>query len=161
MMLKPFFATCLGLGLFLTALTNVGISQEKAKVYLFNNDFPPDLFVNHPQPPVRDTQFWRYLDKAFKNTSLELTENLEEANYRVELHCVGITWCSKLRVDVLSPTRDVLATYKLPGRPLYLGHANTERTANRLAESLDKRINLINEGGVGNYGQARPNIKNY
>lgn len=124
-------------------------------IYMFSDDFPPDLFFQHPQPPVRTTRFWQILDKAMnENTDLQLTEDVEEANYRVELMCTGITWCGKVRVDVMTPNRDVLATYSIPGKLPFLW-PNIAVTAQRIASTLDSRIAAIEEGGVGNYGMVR------
>jgi hypothetical protein len=126
---------------------------------MFTQDFPPDILFEHPIPPVKETRFWQLVDQSMRNkSSLELTESLEDANYRVELECAGIVWCTKVRVNLMTPNRDVLATYSIPGRPMMLP-PNLSLFAKRLTETLDYRVAAIEQGGLGNYGLTRYRFK--
>jgi hypothetical protein len=138
----------------LSAFSQEG-AAPKSKIFVFSQDFPPDIFFEHPQPPVKETRFWQLLDKNMReHSSMELTENLEDANYRVTLECSGVAWCGKIKVYLMTPHRDVLASYSIPGRPLFFP-PNLGLVAKRLTETLDYRIASIEQGGVGNYGLTR------
>lgn len=145
----------LGSSIALEPLQAFSQEQPRNKIFLFSDDYPSDILFEHPQPPVKETRFWQYLDRAMRErSSMALTENLEEANYRVELRCSGITWCGKVKVYLMSPHRDVLASYSLPGKAMFFP-SNLKLMAKRLTETLDYRISAIEEGGVGNYGMTR------
>lgn len=123
-------------------------------IYLFSTDFPPAPIGVSPSPPVAETRFWQLLDEEMRKTgALSLTENMEEADYRVELRCAGITHCSKLRVDVQSPARDVLSSFNiqevLPYKGIFGGKPRLEKVAHDLATRLDERIKLLKQGGYG------------
>lgn len=131
-------------------------SQEagsgRKMLYLFSTDFPPNPLVQYPTPPVSETKFWQLLDKEMGATEdLTLTENLEEADYRVELRCGGIFNCSKLVVDVKSPKRDVLTSFSIKNFAPHhgLGAPKLELVAQQLTQKLDERIKLLDQGGYG------------
>lgn len=124
-------------------------------VYLFNQDYPPQTLVGYPTPPMSTAHFWKMLDKEMRQTqTLGLTENLEEADYNVEVKCSGIMGCSKLRVYIKSPKRDVLTAYTLRGiKQNPIAHRPVDQVAKRLAQSLEERISKLEQGdfGYGNY----------
>ena len=127
--------------------------ETRKVIYLFNQDYPPAGIVQHPTHPVQLTKFWQVLDKQMRETrNLALTESVEDADYRVEIKCAGITHCSKLRVYLQSPQRDVLSAFTLHKvKPLFLS-ANTvqmEGVAQRLATRLQESIDALEEGGYG------------
>ncbi len=131
----------------------------KTKVFVSTVDFPPDIFFEHPIPPAKETRFWQLLDKNFRERSnMELTENLEEANYRVNLECSGIVWCTNVKVYLMSPHRDMLATYSLTGRPMMFP-PNLSLFTKRLTETLNYRIDSLDQGGMGTYGLTRYRYK--
>jgi hypothetical protein len=121
-------------------------------LYLFSTDFPPNPVVQYPSPPVKETKFWQLLDKEMSSTQdLTLTDNLEDANYRIELRCAGVFNCSKLMVDVKSPKRDVLTSFSIKNISSYygLGSPKLDQVAQKLTQKLDERIKLLDEGGYG------------
>ena len=127
-------------------------SGGRKMLYLFSTDFPPNPVVQYPTPPVSETKFWQLLDKEMSATEdLTLTENLEEADYRVELRCGGIFNCSKLVVDVKDPQRDVLASFSIKNFAAHhgIGAPNLQIVAQQLTQKLDERIKLLAEGGYG------------
>ncbi|MDX2085865.1 MAG: hypothetical protein SFZ03_10815 [Candidatus Melainabacteria bacterium] len=123
------------------------------RLYVINPDFPPARFSDYPLPPVEETRFWQLLDTALDKTqTLTLTENIEQADYRVELLCTGITYCSKLQVNVYSPQRDALASYQLKVRRYPWQSFDLARTASVLGSTLTERVALLQQGGVGSFG---------
>lgn len=129
------------------------------KIFISTVDFPNDALFEHPIVPEKETRFWQLLDRNFRErSSMELTENLEEANYRVNLECAGIVWCTKLKVVLMSPHRDILASYSIPGRPMMIP-ANLPLMAKRITETLAYRIDSLDRGGMGNFGMTRYRYK--
>jgi hypothetical protein len=121
-------------------------------LYLFSTDFPPNTVAQYPTPPAKETRFWQLLDREIGRTSdLSLTENALEADYRVELRCGGVFNCSKLLVDVKSPDRIVLTSFKLKNFASFLGLGapRLEQVARELSRTLDQRIQLLEQGGYG------------
>lgn len=121
-------------------------------LHLFSTDFPPNVVAQYPTPPVKETRFWQLLDKEMAATpDLTLTDNLEDADYRIELRCGGVFNCSKLLVDVKNPDRIVLTSFKLEKfSPLFgLGAPRLDQVARDLTRTLHERINLLDEGGYG------------
>jgi hypothetical protein len=152
-----------GIGTFSAALAPVAHAdgEARSKIYIFTQDFPPDIFFQHPQPPVSTTKFWKLLNHEIQErTNLELTPNLEEANYRVDLRCGGVVHCNRVRVDVMTPYRDVLTSYDLPGKILGFW-PNVSLMSQRLATTLDIKIAALEDGGFGNYGLFRYRDRNY
>lgn len=137
-------------------LPQLAHSQEatagRKMLYLFSTDFPPNPVVQYPTPPVSETKFWQLLDKEMGTTEdLMLTDNMEDADYRIELRCGGIFHCSKLIVDVKDPQRDELASFTIKNFAAYkgLGSPKLEVVARQLTLKLDERLKLLNEGGYG------------
>jgi hypothetical protein len=120
-------------------------------IYLFTADFPPNALMQYPQPPARETRFWQLLDKDMAATpDLTLTENPEDADYRVELRCGGVFNCSKLIVDVKTPTRTVLTSFAIKNFAyFYVGPPNLSMVAERLTSTLETRLQLLEKGGYG------------
>ena len=122
-------------------------------VYLLNPDYPPAGIVDHPTQPVQITHFWQVLDQEMHATkNLALSESMENADYRVEMKCAGITYCSKLRVYVQSPQRDVLSAFtlnKVKSPFSSVNKAQMSDVAKRLAQRLQTSISQLEEGGYG------------
>jgi hypothetical protein len=127
-------------------------STCRKMLHLFSSDFPPNPLGQYPTPPVQETRFWQLLDKEMAaTTDLTLTDNLEDADYRIELRCGGIFHCSKLLVDVKNPDRIVLTSFKLEKFAPFrgLGNPRLEQVARDLSRTLQKRIELLDKGGFG------------
>ncbi len=124
------------------------------RIYLFTTDFPPASFGQYPSPPIKETRFWQDVDKEMTaGQRLSLTDDPTQADYRVELRCSGILNCSKLVVDLKSPKRDVLATFPIIHINSYggFGSPNLEKVAKVLNEELIHHIDLLGQGGYGNF----------
>ncbi len=131
---------------------DTGAASSRKLLYLFTTDFPHDPMTQYPSPPVKETRFWQLLDKEMANTSnLTLTENVEEADYRIELRCGGVVNCSKLLVDVKDPHRTVLTSFTIKNVSKFwgLGPAKLPEVAYSLSQKLDERIKLLDKGGYG------------
>jgi len=151
---------CLGIGNLLTALAqtdpaeqNMQYSNNTKKVLYINSpDYPPDP-MQYPQNPTKKTEFWKEMDRALTTTrNLTITENLEQADYRVNIKCGGIIHCSKLKVYIESPKRDVLASYTLPNIKKVATSDQPKpisNTASRLAATLQEHIDKLQQGGYG------------
>lgn len=126
-------------------------TQEKTVLYLYNPEYPPTEAVQYPPSAERVTRFWQLLDKEFASTDLTLTSNIEEADYRVELKCTGVPYCTRLRVYILTPQRDVLSSYSIGAGRMFLvaGTPMISRVAARLSETLQEHIDLLGKGGFG------------
>jgi hypothetical protein len=122
-------------------------------LYIFSTDFPSAEVMQVPPPPVQETKFWQLMDKEMQATnSLQLTESMEKADYRVDLRCGGIANCEKLVVDIKDPNRNVLSTFTLTGyKPYYrfFGPPNLEKVAHDLTARLAERLHDIDQGGFG------------
>lgn len=131
-------------------------------IYLYSLDFPPDAMVQTPSPALHETRFWRLMESEFAKTNdLALTQNLEEADYRVELRCGGIRKCSKLMVDIKNPQRDVLASFALKSiRPL-LTPPNLEQVVHDLTERVDEKLYEMEQGRYGftEYNSSKPQYR--
>jgi hypothetical protein len=130
----------------------VTTSVNRKMLHLFSSDFPPNPLAQYPTPPVQETRFWQLLDKEMAATpDLTLTDNLEDADYRIELRCGGIFQCSRLLVDVKNPDRIVLTSFKLEKfAPFWgLGKPRLEQVARDLSQTLQTRIQLLDKGGFG------------
>lgn len=147
-----------GLGILSVGLTvPTGQAQEESvtprkMIYLFSTDFPPNPVAQYPSPAKEQTRFWQLLDKEMATTSdLTLTENLEHADYRVELRCSGIFNCSQLDVNIKNANREVLGSFKLKkfAPMMGMGKPNLELIASTLTQRLDERLKMINRGGFG------------
>lgn len=126
--------------------------KERKLLHLFSTDFPPNMVSQYPTPAVKETRFWQLLDREMAATSdLSLTENMEYADYRVELRCGGVFNCSKLLVSVKNPERIVLTSFTLKNfAPFWgLGAPRLNQVARDLTQTLDERINLLDQGGYG------------
>jgi hypothetical protein len=130
----------------------VSVDQPRKIIHLFSKDFPPG--AADVTSPASETRFWQALDKAMKeNGSMALTENLEEADYRVELRCSGIFKCTNLRVDVRTPQRDVLTSFVLHGvTPIpHISVPKLDLVAQNLTTKLDEHFKSLEQGGYGFY----------
>lgn len=154
---------CLGVGNLLTALAQTDPSEQNmqysggsdARKVLFINspDYPSEALAQYPQNPATKTEFWKEMDRAMRTTrNLSITENLEQADYRVNIKCGGLIHCSKLKVYIENPKRDVLASYTLP-KVKKTATKDQERpianTASRLAATLQEHIDKLSQGGYG------------
>jgi len=158
--MKRIFALAAAFGLILAgsafdraSAQDTPADVERKVIYLFNQDYPPAGIVQHPTHPVSLTKFWQVLDKQMRESrSLALSESLEDADYRVEIKCAGITHCSKLRVYIKSPQRDVLSAFTLHKVKAGLFTPSAElmdNVASRLAQRLQESIDALEEGGYG------------
>lgn len=150
-------AILLGFGLLMNSLfpllahSQAGDANRK-QIYIFSAEFPPNTLAQYPAPPIQETQFWQLLDKEFSTTrDLALTENLEYADYQVELRCGGVINCTKLIVDVKDSKRTLLTTFTMSNFSLYfnLGRPNLSYVAQKLTQKLDDRIQKFSQGGYG------------
>lgn len=153
----------IGMGLMLGSLTpahsqdaypsDAGASSTPKLLYVFSTEFPGNPTSQYPSPPLQETRFWQLLDREMKlNGNLALTENMEQADYRVDLRCAGIVNCAKLIVDIRSLDRDVLATFPIKNvRPVLglWGWPNLESVAKKLTVKLDERLRRLEQGGYG------------
>jgi hypothetical protein len=133
----------------------VAHSQEasgRKMLHLFSLDFPPDPVVMSPSPALQETRFWQLMDREMQATSdLALTEDIEHADYRVELRCAGLLNCSQLAVDIKDPNRNLLASFSLKNIAHYwgLGKPDLDKVSRQLTIRLDEQIQLLNQGGYG------------
>lgn len=130
----------------------VSTPAGRKMLYLFSTDFPPNGVAQYPTPPSKETRFWQLLDREIGRTSdLTLTDDVSQADYRVELRCGGVLNCSKLLVDVKTPDRIVLTSFKLKNFSPFLGLGvpRLEQVAHELSVTLDQRIKLLDQGGYG------------
>jgi hypothetical protein len=121
-------------------------------LHLFSLDFPSDLIVHYPSPAIQETRFWQLMDREMQATDdLTLTENVEKADYRVELRCAGVFSCSALAVDIKDPNRNVLSSFTLKHIAPYwgLGKADLDKVSRQLTIRLDEQIRLLDQGGYG------------
>ena len=150
-------AILLGFGLLMNSLFPLlAHSQEgdtnRKQIYLFSTEFPPNTLTQYPAPPLQETKFWQLLDKEFAATpDLSLTENLEDADYQVEVRCGGIINCTKLIVDVKDSKRTLLTTFTMSNAPIYLNlvRPNLPYVAQKLTQKLDTHIQKFSQGGYG------------
>jgi len=130
-------------------------SQEaggRKMLHLFSLDFPPDPIVVSPTPALQETRFWQLMDREMQATSdLALTEDVEHADYRVEIRCSGLLNCSQLAVDIKDPNRNLLASFSLKNIAPYwgLGKPNLDKVSRQLTIRLDEQLQLLNQGGYG------------
>lgn len=127
-------------------------TMARKRLYFFSTDFPPSLVGQYPSPPTEETRFWQLLDKEMATTDdLRLTADPAEADYRIELRCTGVLNCSRLLVDIKSPTRDVLASFSLRkiNRFGAFGAPNLDLVSKELTTRLDERLKLLPQGGYG------------
>jgi len=131
-------------------------SQEsetnRKQIYLFSSEFPPNTLAQYPAPPIQETKFWQLLDKEFAATpDLALTENLEDADYQVELRCGGIINCTKMIVDVKDSKRTLLTTFTMNNFPFgfNLIRLNLPYVTQQLTQKLDDHIQKFSQGGYG------------
>ena len=129
-----------------------GDMGARKMIHLFSADFPPNPLAKYPAPPVKETRIWQLLDREMATTdNLILTENLEDADYRVELRCGGVFSCSKLLVDVKSPDRVLLTSFSIKHiAPFFgLGAPKLPFVAQQLSVKLDEHLKLLDQGGYG------------
>lgn len=130
----------------------VSAPAGRKMLHLFSTDFPPNGMAQYPSPPAKETRFWQLLDREMARTAdLTLTDNVEQADYRIELRCGGVLNCSKLLVDVKTPDRIVLTSFKLKNYSSFwgLGAPRLEQVAHDLSQTLEQRIKLLDQGGYG------------
>lgn len=135
-----------------TTPQDMHMNHQQVTLYLYNPDYPPYPYLKNPKPPVRETGFWRAMDREMQATQhLMLTENLEEADYRVELKCAGLFKCSKLKVFIESPNRDVLSAFEMKGMTPMIGsaQAHVDRVAQQLTKEVHDKIVGLDEGKFG------------
>jgi hypothetical protein len=131
---------------------NPTVNDGRKHIYLFSTDFPSDPLAQYPSPPAEETQFWRLLDKDMAATNaLSLTADPAQADYRVELRCGGIFRCSRLRVDVKTPQRQMLTSFSLKNVNNFwgLGAARLDQVSRELSLRLDEHIRALPQGGQG------------
>lgn len=128
------------------------VSPSKKTIYVNNPDYPPVNLVSYPTRPQEQTNFMKLLDLELQKTQhLSLTENIEQADYRVNLECAGITNCTELKVFVLSPNRDVLTGFSIKNIATRFGFKRREMGSviQELTDSLNKRISQLDQGDYG------------
>lgn len=124
----------------------------RKQLFFFSSDFPPNPAAQVPVLPIQETQFWQLLDRETKATDdLAVTENMEKADYRVDLRCGGVMGCSKLVVDIRNPERDVLGSFTIKNVKGFLGlePVKLDLVARQLTQKLDERFKQLDQGGYG------------
>lgn len=122
------------------------------RVFLFNMDVPPALLVKHPSPSYPESKLWRLIDQEFSETRrLNLVDRLEEADYRVTMECAGVRYCSKVQVTVQDMDRNILSTHRINARQ-WVGPMNLNKLAAHLVQTLEVRIDGIEDGATGDFG---------
>ena len=132
---------------------NPTVNAGRKRIYLFSTDFPSDPLAQYPSPPAKETQFWRLLDKNMATTNdLILTSDPAQADYQVELRCGGVFNCSVLRVDVKTPRRQMLTSFRMKRINHFwgLGSARLDEVSRELTLRLDEHIRALPQGGYGN-----------
>lgn len=127
-------------------------ANGRKMLYLFSFDFPQDVLVQYPSPPVQETRFWQLLDHEMQATpDLTLTENMEKADYRVEIRCGGALNCSHLDVNVKDSKRNFLTSFEIKRIDLAFGlwKPNLAKVARELTIRLDEHLRLLDQGGYG------------
>mgnify|MGYP005684762595 CR=1 FL=1 len=110
-------------------------------------DYPMDWLAQSAIRGPKLTQFWQTIGEEMSKTqSLSVTSDMEIADYRVHVRCAGMLRCDMLRVDIATPSRDHLVTYRVRGT------GGINKVVPRLVWTLDERIALINQGGIGDFG---------
>lgn len=149
-------AVLLGCGLLVnTCFPQLAHSQEGATnrkmIYLFSADFPQNTLAQYPTPPIQETKFWQLLDHDMSGTQdLTLTENLEDADYQIELRCGGVINCSKLVVDIKDSKRTLLNTFTLSTYSFFgLTRPNLVSVSQDLTQKLDEHLKQLAQGGYG------------
>ncbi|MBX2860589.1 MAG: hypothetical protein KTR14_05105 [Vampirovibrio sp.] len=135
-------------GIFFTKEIASANAPGHLKIFLYNQDYPTnDALMRFPRPADENTKFLGYLGHEFQTTNwLSLTETTEEADYRVDIKCAGIIYCTKLRVYVKSPDRAILSSYTLD-----IKKKPVEIVASDLANTLASRISKVEQGYTGDY----------
>jgi hypothetical protein len=154
---KLFPAMLLGCGLLVSSVFPLLAHSQEAgtnrkAIYLFSTEFPPSLLTQYPTPPIQETKFWQILDKNISETQdLSLTQNLEDADYQVELRCSGILNCTRLVVDVKDSKRMLLTSFNVTNYSTYFGFGRPDLNlvSQRLTQKLDEHLKLLGQGGYG------------
>ncbi|MFM7389348.1 MAG: hypothetical protein ACKO34_01840 [Vampirovibrionales bacterium] len=132
------------------------ITQEQipyTKVHITNPEYPPRRFAQYPPNPVEYTHFTAFLNEALsRNGGLKMVDNIETADYRVEIRCSGLVHCGDLQLNLYDAKRTFLNSVMLPANRK--GVEKSERLysiANSIAKSVHKQIASIPMGGYGAY----------
>lgn len=142
----------IGLCFVLTSFTMTSAHAQEASdgrhsIYVFSNGFPPDKWAQYPSPAVKTAFFWeQFHQQVLGSQNLALTDQPDTADYIVELQCGGIRNCSKLIVNIKSPSRDLLGSFKLSKISGLFHSPRLEHVAKRLSSTLDKHILAIENG---------------
>ena len=126
-----------------------GSAEGRKPVYIYSPDYPQSGLMNKP---ARQTDFVKFLNQSLSETrNLTLTNSVEDAQYRVDVLCGGIAYCTQLKVYIKSPHRDVLTAYSLPNikSTWWLKPAPLSDVAHRLADTLQTHIDQLDQGGYG------------
>lgn len=152
-------AVLLVAGLSATALyTPVHADSDlgPTKLFMSNDDFPPHWLVDAPQDPVKKTIFNQNFNQDIENTGhLSLVGSPDRSDYRVRIQCAGTFVCSRLQVNIATAQGSTLVTYQIPA------NARTKslpQVASFLAQTLDSRIQRIQQGETGDFGLIKPDI---
>jgi len=156
---RAILLTLLGMGLagafvnvYFPLLAHSDTPDGRKVIYLFSQDFPPDPILQYPSPPIKEARFWKLMDLEMKATpDLSLTNDMQQADYRVELRCTGVLYCSNLAVDIKDMNRNELGSFKIKKTAPWLGlkPIPLERIARELTLMLDERIKHFPEGDYG------------
>ncbi|MEB3287213.1 MAG: hypothetical protein VKJ04_06890 [Vampirovibrionales bacterium] len=134
------------------AFVPVSIVPAKRTIYVYNPDYPPTPISVYPQKPEDQTNFLKLLnDELSKNNYLEMTENVENADYRISIECAGATACTKLRVFIMTPKRDVLNGFtveKIAG-PFGWSRLPLHVVVDKISDDLQQRISKLEQGDYG------------
>lgn len=125
------------------------------KVHLTNSEFPARPFAQYPTDPIAHTQFTAYLNETLMmNGGLQLINDIQDADYRVELRCTGALHCGQLQVNLFDAKRLFISSVTIPARR---AGANTEQrlysVATAIAQVLHRQIAAHPMGISGTYSK--------
>jgi ferredoxin len=122
------------------------------RVHFSNYEFPTRLFGGAPRDQAMFTQFQKDLYSAVNSfDGIEMTNHLEDADYRVEIECAGVLLCSRLQLNVFDMHRNYLASLQMPRAHVLVSEANLQDEARMIAGAVHKRLMAFPQGGYGTY----------
>jgi hypothetical protein len=123
------------------------------RVHITNTEYPPRKFAQYPPDPVEYTHFTAFLNDALsRNGGIKMVENIESADYRVEIRCSGLVHCGDLQLNLYDAKRGFVNSVMLPANRK--GVQKAERLysiADTIAKSIHKQIASVPMGGYGVY----------
>jgi hypothetical protein len=131
------------------------VSAPAYKIHFSNYEFPTVFLGGAPRDGVRLTQFQKNLYTAVNSyDGVQMTNHLEEADYRVEIECAGVLLCSRLQLNIFDMHRNFLASLQLPRRHLVVTDTNLQDEAQSIASAVHKRLMAFPQGGYGTYDET-------